>query len=100
MHRPRQVRRSADTLMRMTHRSRAARAALATLALVLTLGACSAPAASFDPTGPCSGDGATPGAYPELEALIPKTYHDAAPELLDSGRNCTPENLGSLASAG
>ena len=58
------------------------------------------PAASFDPTGACTGDGAAPGAYPDLEALIPTAYHDAAPETLDSGRNCSPENLGSLAAAG
>ena len=68
--------------------------------VILLAGCATAPAASFDPTGPCSGDGAAPGAYPELEALIPTTYHDASPQKLDSGRNCTPENLGSLAGAG
>jgi hypothetical protein len=71
------------------------------LALTLVLAACSgAPAASFDPTGACSGDGAAPGAYPDLEGMIPTTYHEAAPQKLDSGRNCSPENLGSLAAAG
>jgi len=45
-------------------------------------------------------DGSAPGAYPDLEALVPTKYMDAAPEKLDSGRNCSPENLGSLASAG
>jgi hypothetical protein len=57
-------------------------------------------AASFDPTGPCSGDGKAPGAYPELEARIPTSYEDRGPSALDSGRHCTPENLGSLAVAG
>jgi hypothetical protein len=71
------------------------------LVLAVVLAACSGtPPASFDPTGACTGDGAAPGAYPELEALIPTAYHDAAPEKLDSGRNCSPENLGSLAAAG
>ena len=41
-----------------------------------------------------------PGAYPDLEALIPSTYQERAPDTLDSGRNCTGENLGTLASDG
>lgn len=78
---------------------------LAFLALLVTLAlgvaACGEPAAaSFDATGPCVADGSAPGAYPDLEALIPTTFEDQAPETLDSGRNCTPENLGSLAGAG
>ena len=36
----------------------------------------------------------------ELEAQVPKLYMGAAPETLDSGRNCTPANLGSLADKG
>jgi hypothetical protein len=57
-------------------------------------------AASFDPTGPCTTDGEAPGAYPELEARIPAVYEGRAPDLLDSGRNCTSSNLGSLAARG
>jgi hypothetical protein len=70
--------------------------------LTLTFGmiTCSGPAASFDPTGTCVADGSAPGAYPDLEARIPTTYRAAAPERLDSGRNCTAESLGSLADAG
>jgi hypothetical protein len=76
-------------------------APIVALVVVVASAACSpTPAASFDPTGACSGDGAAPGAYAELEAMIPTTYHDASPQKLDSGRNCTPENLGSLAAAG
>jgi len=45
-------------------------------------------------------DGSAPGAYPELEARIPKTFHDAAPATVDSGRNCSPEAMGSLGDAG
>jgi hypothetical protein len=73
---------------------------LALLALCLLLVACGAPAASFDPTGPCTADGAAPGAYPELEALVPTTYEGRGPDTLDSGRNCTVENLGILAEEG
>lgn len=57
-------------------------------------------AASFDPNGPCTVDGKAPGAYPELEAMVPAQYRGTPPETLDSGRNCTAANLGSLASAG
>ena len=70
------------------------------LLLILIVSACSTPAASFDPTGACSGDGSAPGAYPELEALVPTTYRSAPPELLDSGRNCTTPSLGTLAALG
>jgi hypothetical protein len=66
----------------------------------LLLAACGAPAASFDPAGPCAADGAAPGAYPELEALVPTTYEGTGPQKLDSGRNCTTENLGALKEAG
>jgi hypothetical protein len=65
------------------------------------LGACSsAPAASFDPTGPCTADGSAPGAYPDLEARIPASYEGQGPTGLDSGRHCSRESLGSLATAG
>lgn len=73
----------------------------ALLAVVLAIAGCAGPsAASFDPTGPCVTDGSAPGAYPDLEALIPTTYEGQAPETLDSGRNCTAENLGALAELG
>jgi len=65
------------------------------------VGACSGPpAASFDPIGLCTMDGSAPGAYPELEALVPVRYMDVAPGTLDSGRNCSAANLGSLANLG
>lgn len=71
------------------------------LALVtLLVAACAAAPASFDPTGPCTGDGSAEGAYPELEALVPTSYEGRGPDTLDSGRNCTRENLGSLTEAG
>lgn len=76
---------------------------LLSLALGLALGiaACTgATPASFDPSGPCINDGSAPGAYPELEARVPTTYEDRAPDTLDSGRNCSSENLGTLADDG
>lgn len=75
--------------------------AVSVLALAALLTGCTAaPAASFDPTGPCTADGSSPGAYPELEARIPTTFEDQAPATLDSGRNCSSENLLGLADAG
>ena len=73
---------------------------LLTVLLALILAACAGSVPSFDPTGPCTADGSAPGAYPELEAGIPTTYEGRAPDTLDSGRNCTAENLGVLADAG
>jgi hypothetical protein len=72
---------------------------LVLLGLAIGLVGCSEPAVSFDPSGPCVADGSAPGAYPELEARIPGTYRGEPPELLDSGRNCSDEKLGSLAEA-
>lgn len=70
------------------------------LAAVLAVSACGGAAASFDPTGPCVTDGSAPGSYPDLEARIPTAYQAVPPELLDSGRNCSSVNLGSLARKG
>ena len=71
------------------------------LTLAAILAACSGAATpSFDPSGPCSGDGSAPGAYPDLEAMVPASYEERAPDRLDSGRNCSDENLGTLADEG
>ncbi len=70
-------------------------------ACCVLVAACSqGPTASFDPSGPCTVDGAAPGAYPDLEARIPTTYEGQAPSRLDSGRHCDQASLGSLAAAG
>lgn len=67
-------------------------------ALAAALVACTGDAAPpFDPTGPCTSDGSAPGAYPELEALVPATYRGERSAILDSGRNCSAEKLGTLA---
>jgi hypothetical protein len=79
-----------------------ARIGIFVLAAVLLTAACGgAPApSSFDPSGACSTDGRAAGAYPDLEALVPKRYQGVPPGTLDSGRNCTAANLGVLASLG
>lgn len=75
-------------------------AATVTIVLVATVGCGPPEAASFDPAGACVTDGRAVGAYPELEALVPRTYEGRGPETLDSGRHCSRENLGVLAEAG
>ncbi len=72
------------------------------LVLALALAGCgtATPVASFDPASACTTDGRMPGAYPELEALLPAAYEGKAPATVDSGRNCTPAALGTLAVAG
>src|SRR5262245_5367732 len=69
-------------------------------ALLVVAGCGSGVAASFDPTGPCTTDGKAAGAYPDLEAMVPARFRGAPPDTLDSGRNCTVTNLGSLSQLG
>ncbi len=85
---------------RMPRLPRRAALVLFGLLTVTLVAACGGTAASFDPTGECTGDGSAPGAYPDLEAMVPTRFMDAAPGLLDSGRNCSDANLGSLSDAG
>ena len=63
-------------------------------------GGAATPLRTFDPAAPCTADGQQPGAYPELEALLPSTYEGAAPQSLDSGRTCSEPGLGVLAASG
>lgn len=77
------------------------RPALITAVVVLVLSACGQPPPpSFDPAAPCTQDGSARGAFPALEAMVPKTFENAPPETLDSGRKCTQEGLGALSVAG
>src|SRR4051794_23089955 len=93
--------RVAGTLFGMPRSLRAGLMVAAIAATFLTLVGCSrAAATSFDPSSACTTDGRMAGAYPDLEALVPKSYRGEAPQTVDSGRNCTAGNLGSLASAG
>ncbi len=75
---------------------------VAALAAAFVVGACATPIpqASFDPASACTTDGRFPGAFPELEALLPTTFEGKAPTSVDSGRNCTPTALGTLAQDG
>lgn len=68
----------------------------------LVIAACgpSIPVTSFDPASACTTDGRQPGAYPDLEATLPRTYEGQAPVNVDSGRSCTTSALGTLASTG
>lgn len=72
------------------------------LSATVLVGACASatPVATFDPSTVCTTDGRFPGAYPDLEALLPTIYGDKAPDTVDSGRNCTPSSLGTLAGDG
>jgi hypothetical protein len=77
------------------------RLALVVVTVALMVGACAGgQGATFDPAGPCVADGQEPGAYPELEALLPDRFDGRSPARLDSGRNCRPGSLGALADAG
>jgi hypothetical protein len=75
--------------------------AITAMAFAVAIAACSPGGAStFDPTAPCTVDARLPRAYPDLEVLIPATFQGRPPTRLDSGRNCTAQSLGLLASAG
>jgi hypothetical protein len=66
-------------------------------AAALGLAACSSQTATtFDPSAPCTADTRQAGAFPALEARIPSSLDGRAPDRLDSGRNCTGANLGTL----
>jgi hypothetical protein len=77
---------------------RALAVALAIAALLLA--ACGNAAASFDPAGTCGPDGRAPGAYPDLEAMLPTSLNGTPPGSVDSGRHCSEKALGSLITHG
>jgi hypothetical protein len=75
---------------------------------VLLLG-CGGSAGTFNPSGPCTADGRAPGAFPDLEAKLPRSLGgiapadgsasapaDLLPTKVDSGRNCTEGALSTL----
>lgn len=76
------------------------------LAALVAIAAACGPAidpVSFDPATPCTrpeDEGRFPGAYPALEGLLPAAFENAAPTFRDSGRSCTPEQLGTLGERG
>lgn len=77
---------------------------IATFALVgaVLMGACGGGSlyTSFDPAAPCTVDGRFPGAYPDLEARLPTAFLGKQPDTVDSGRNCSATELGTLAGHG
>lgn len=75
-----------------------ARPALAVFLVMLVVAACSS--AKFDPSGPCTADGRAAGAYPELEALVPRSLDGRPPDTVDSGRNCSATALSTFAGHG
>jgi hypothetical protein len=83
------------TLSRVIRRSPLlVRAAL--IAAVVAACGSSIPVVSFDPSSPCTTDGRQPGAYPDLEALLPTQYEGQPPDNVDSGRSCTEGALGAM----
>jgi hypothetical protein len=56
--------------------------------------------ASFDAAAPCTVDARLPGAFPELERLVPTKLGDASATRVDSGRNCTDSALSTYAAHG
>ena len=58
------------------------------------------PSASFQPNGACVADGRAPGTYPELEGQLPGELAGNVPTSRDSGRSCSDQRLGTLASHG
>jgi hypothetical protein len=76
--------------------------AAATLIALTALCACAGPAASLDPSAPCGGQEAlrSPGLEPALEQVLPQTLASATPSTRDSGRFCSPAQLGTLRTAG
>ena len=91
-------------------RSRAVALTILLLVGLASLAACGASAGSFSPTGPCTVDGRTQGAYPDLEASLPTSLTDLSagtnaldprpPTTVDSGRSCSAQALGPLAEHG
>jgi hypothetical protein len=81
-------------------RARAVVPAVLAAVVALAVVSCDGSGATFSPDGPCVADGRAPGAYPDLEALVPTALDARLPDRLDSGRNCSARNLGTLAEAG
>jgi hypothetical protein len=72
--------------------------ATAIIGVLVVVAGCASP--TFDPSSPCTTDGRGAGAYPALEALVPRELNGKPPSRVDSGRSCTPASLSSLASHG
>jgi hypothetical protein len=80
------------------------RSAAALAVVIVALAACSGTAApaSFDPGQRCGGaaEQHMAGAYPELEATVPRALADQPATTRESGRYCSRDTLGKLVDAG
>lgn len=81
----------------MPRRTRALLGLLAVL-IVAAVAGCGSAGTTFDPSGSCGVDGKATGAYPDLEALLPRNLDGKAPGTVNSGRDCSDAALGSLIS--
>jgi hypothetical protein len=74
---------------------------LSLVALVLAVVGCGGATGSATPAGTgCTADTKAPGTFASLEGLLPKELDGRAPDLLDSGANCTAGTLGTYATHG
>jgi hypothetical protein len=74
-------------------------AGLAAATCTILLTACSL-GPSFSAGGPCVADGRAAGAYPELEAQVPRAISGRPATTVDSGRNCSDDALGTFVAHG
>jgi len=84
----------------LRHGLGAGRLTAAIAVAAIALAACGAAGPSFSTSGPCLADGRAPGAYPDLEAEVPRTISGRPATSVDSGRNCSATALGSLTGHG
>ena len=89
-----------DTLSPVRRPIRRSVGALVLLAIVAA-GCAGGPSATFDPSGPCAVDGRVAGAYPDLEAKVPRTLGGRAPQTVEFGPQLlSREDLGTLVGHG
>lgn len=74
-----------------------------TLLVAIAAAACGQPQAATGPLqgcGPDKADAISVGGFADLEALVPRSLKGVAPDVVNSGRNCSDKALGSLTSHG
>ena len=74
--------------------------ALAASLVAVVVTGCGLAGPSFSTSGACLADGRAPGAYPDLEAAVPKTISGRPATTIDSGRNCSDTALGTFTERG
>ncbi|MEO5703819.1 MAG: hypothetical protein ABIZ52_02145 [Candidatus Limnocylindrales bacterium] len=76
------------------------RAILVALLLTSLTAACGGAPAPTTLGAACLTDSRAPGAFPHLEALLPRGMIERSPDTVDSGANCTAASLGTYTSHG